>query len=304
MHVKESYYHPTLNKNYGNKQMWWGSVHTHKLRKLLISTRINVAIQASMWRNISYMYYILDAIYYAKHLNTGTSEAAFRQLSTHLWNLISSTGCGPNANEGRNEDRCYNGPFSTAITRMWLFCKSGFGGGQQLQLNVFRLSRNPYSIVFFLSSSAFVQTMCERFTQLIVQGVCFLLAFVALLYDFPRLSYASTKFTSSLQNYLHPLPERFSISKKVCYLLFESSDCRLKWSMACNWYTVTSEVLHTASISPNKAYEIDCKPYTTLMTVYQLQAMLHLSLHSPDSKRRRQTFVETRNLCDDRGRSF
>ena len=28
-----------------------------------------------------------------------------------------------------------------------------------------------------------------------------------------------------------------------------------------------------ASIPSNKAYEIDCKPYTTLMTVYQLQAM-------------------------------
>ena len=120
-----------------------------------------------------------------------------------------------------------------------------------------------------------------------------LLVFVALLYDFPRLSYASTNLTF-FRNYRPPLPQRFYVSKKVCHLLFKSSECRLKRSMACNRYTVISEVLRTASIPSNKAYEIVCKPYTTFMTVYQSQAMLHLSMCSLDSKWRRA------NLCGDK----
>ena len=39
-----------------------------------------------------------------------------------------------------------------------------------------------------------------------------------------------------------------------------------------------------------------------MVTVYQ--AMINQSRHSPDSKRRRQTFVETENLHGDGRRSF
>ena len=44
------------------------------------------------------------------------------------------------------------------------------------------------------------------------------------------------------------------------------------------------------------------KPYARLMTVYQ--AILHLSLNSPNLKRRQWTFMETENLLGDGGRSF
>ena len=64
-------------------------------------------------------------------------------------------------------------------------------------------------------------------------------------------------------------------------------------------HPVTVANYFQASIPSNRTYEIVYNPYATLMTVYQLQAMLHLSLHLPDSKRRRQTFVETENLRGD-----
>ena len=84
-------------------------------------------------------------------------------------------------------------------------------------------------------SSDLVATTCERLTQLIVWRMCFLLVFVALPYDFPWMSYASTKFTRLFQNDLPPSPWRFFVSTKVRLLLFESGECRLRWSRACNW---------------------------------------------------------------------
>ena len=89
-------------------------------------------------------------------------------------------------------------------------------------------------------SSAVVAATCERLTQLIVRRVCFLLAFVALPYDFPRLIYASTKFTRSFENDLLPSPRRFA---------FFSGECRLRWSLACNWYTVISVAYGLLTIS-------------------------------------------------------
>ena len=64
----------------------------------------------------------------------------------------------------------------------------------------------------------------------------------------------------------------------------------------------TGQLYPGKHIPSNKVYEIVYKPYSTLTTVYQ--AMLHLSLHSPDSKRRRRTFVETENLRGDGGSSL
>ena len=87
-------------------------------------------------------------------------------------------------------------------------------------------------------SSAFVPTTCERLAQIIVWRACFLLAVVALPYDFPRPNYSSTKFTGSVQNKLPPSPWRFSVFMKVCRLLFESGECRLRWIMMAG-YTVS-----------------------------------------------------------------
>ena len=96
--------------------------------------------------------------------------------------------------------------------------------------------------VYYSSSCNFalLPTTCERLTLLIVRRVCFLLLFVALPYDFPWPSYASTKLTRSFQSELPPLPGTFSIATKVLPRLFEPGECRLRWNMA--WCTVVSVV--------------------------------------------------------------
>ena len=133
--------------------------------------------------------------------------------------------------------------FPRYVTRMRKF--GYYSVNQDWGGNSFKLMYCVYGEIRTVSyssacSSAFVATTCERLTQLILRRVCFLLAFVALPYDFPRPSYASTKFTRSFQNDLPPSPRRFSVSTKVRLLLFESGECRLRWSMACNLYTVIS----------------------------------------------------------------
>ena len=67
--------------------------------------------------------------------------------------------------------------------------------------HVLRLWRNPYSILYPSTCSfALLPTTCERLTLLVLRRVRFLLSFVALPYNFPRPSYASTNLTRSFQN--------------------------------------------------------------------------------------------------------
>ena len=119
-------------------------------------------------------------------------------------------------------EQCYhagtNGPFSADVTPMRKFgyysVNQAWGGNR---FNLMYYVYGEILTVYYSSacSSAFVRNTRERLTQLIVRRVCFLLPFVALPYDFPRPSYASTKFTRSFQNDLPPSPRRFSVSTKV-----------------------------------------------------------------------------------------
>ena len=125
----------------------------------------------------------------------------------------------------------WNGPFSADVTPMRKFgyysVNQAWGGNR---FNLMYCVYGEILTVYYSSacSSAFVRNTRETLTQLIVRRVCFLLPFVALPYDLPRPSYASTKFTRSFQNDLPPSPRRFSVSTKVCHLLFESGECRFR----------------------------------------------------------------------------
>ena len=136
-----------------------------------------------------------------------------------------------------------NGPFSmlhqTSTEVRLSFHKSGWGGKSfTLMYCIYGEIRTVYCSS--KCSSAFEPTTWAVLTQLIRRRVCFLLPFVALPYDIPRWSYASTKLTRSLQSDLPPSLRRFSISMKVLPLLFELGECRRRWNMAS--YTVISVV--------------------------------------------------------------
>ena len=97
-----------------------------------------------------------------------------------------------------------------------------------------------------------------------------------------------------------PSPRRFAVfsSNRVSADLDESwPDTQSALRTACKLWHKPCWKLYFMDIA-GQCY----KPFTTLMAVYQ--AMLHLNLHSPDSKRRRWTFVEPENLCGNGRRSF
>ena len=134
----------------------------------------------------------------------------------------------------------HNGQFSVlhytfTKVRLWLL-KSGKGG----------LWRNWNNILLSTCSSPFVQCTnhMERLNQLIIQRVCFVLALVALPYDFPQPSYNSTNLTGSFQNDLPPSLWRLSVSMKVLPLLSNSVSIKTPICAAGNSKTTKSRRSH------------------------------------------------------------